>query len=287
MRKLLLTATLFLLALGAARPVLGAAGSFDADGVKIHYVTEGEGEPVVLVHGFTGSNNFWMTNGLFRELAKEYRVIAIDCRGHGKSDKPHDPAKYGQEMAADVVRLLDHLKIKQAHVVGYSMGGFITMKVLCDHPERVLSATVGGAGGAQPIDIGVREAIAKSLEEGKGLLPLYERLTPPGRPKPTPEQAQAIDRVLLANNDPKALAAVMRGMKAMTVPDAKLAANKVPTQCIIGADDPLKSGVDYIKDRMANLRIIIIPNADHANAASRPEFLQGVKEFLARHRQKG
>jgi pimeloyl-ACP methyl ester carboxylesterase len=255
--------------------------------VKIYYVTEGEGEPVVLIHGFTGSNNYWTANGLFKELAKEYRVIAIDCRGHGKSDKPHDPAKYGQEMAADVVRLLDHLKIKQAHVVGYSMGGFITMKLLSEYPDRVLSATVGGAGGSQPVDVGTREAIAKSLEEGKGLLPLYERLTPPGRPKPTPEQAQAIDRVLLATNDPKALAAVMRGMKALTVPEDKLAANKVPTQCIIGADDPLKTGVDYVKDRMGNLRIIVIPNADHANAASRPEFSQGVKEFLAKHRQKG
>jgi pimeloyl-ACP methyl ester carboxylesterase len=278
--------------------VRAAEGDFDSNGVKIHYTDEGQGEPLILIHGFTGQGGFWMDPPRFppggpprppigKELAKEYRVIAIDCRGHGKSGKPLDPQKYGKEMAADVVRLMDHLKLKKAHVAGYSMGGFITMKLVADHPDRLLSATVGGAGAIADVDDRLRENVAQSLEEGKGIKPLIERLTPKGRPLPSDEQMKAIDQMILANNDPKALAAVMRGMKALTVPEAKLKENQVPAQCIIGELDPLKTGVDAIKDKMTNLRVIVIPDADHMTTSGDPKFLQSIKEFLAKHRQKG
>ncbi len=74
-------------------------GTFTAsDGVKIHYLEVGEGSPVVLVHGYTGTaHGNWFPNGIADALAKNHRVIALDCRGHGQSDKPHDPAKYGAD----------------------------------------------------------------------------------------------------------------------------------------------------------------------------------------------
>src|SRR3954463_7486808 len=103
-------------------------GVFDSNGVKIRYVTEGEGEAVVLVHGWMGDSTMWGrdTSGNTKLSPLEgFQLIALDCRGHGKSDKPHEQNKYGAEMAADVVRLLDHLKIKKAHLIGYSMGAFI------------------------------------------------------------------------------------------------------------------------------------------------------------------
>ncbi len=83
---------------------------------------------------------------VFQRLSRRYRVIALDNRGHGKSDKPYDPAQYGLELVDDVVRLMDHLGIAKAHVVGYSLGGFITLKLALRHPERLLSAAPCGAG---------------------------------------------------------------------------------------------------------------------------------------------
>jgi pimeloyl-ACP methyl ester carboxylesterase len=277
--------------------VRAAEGDFDSNGVKIHYTDEGQGEPLILIHGFTGQGGFWMDPPRFppggpprppigKELAKEYRVIAIDCRGHGKSDKPHDPKKYGAEMAEDVVRLLDHLKIGKAHVVGYSMGAFITLKVADLHPDRVLSATLGGAGWSSPLDAPLREEIAKSLEGGKGLGPLFDRLTPAGRPKPSPEQVNAINQMILGRNDAKALAAVMRGMKDLGVTEAQLKANQVPTLALIGEVDPLKTGVDAMKGKKPNLSIVVIEGADHMTAGGRPEFLKNLLDFLAKHRMK-
>ena len=73
-------------------------------------------------------------------------MVAIDCRGHGKSEKPHDPAKYGPQMAKDVIEMMDHLKIDKAHVHGYSMGGFIVTQLLATHPERFITASYGGSG---------------------------------------------------------------------------------------------------------------------------------------------
>src|SRR5262249_15124946 len=123
-------------------------GAFDSNGVKIHYIVEGAGEPVILVHGFTADiDKNWRAPGIIRALLPKYQVIALDNPGHGKSDKPHDPQKYGLEMAEDVVRLMDHLKIKQAHVIGYSMGAIITAKLLTTHPDRLKSAVLGGHSG--------------------------------------------------------------------------------------------------------------------------------------------
>jgi pimeloyl-ACP methyl ester carboxylesterase len=261
--------------------------SFDSNGVKIHYLVEGRGEPVLLIHGFTVNiQSQWAAPGILKALAKDYRVIAFDNRGHGKSDKPHDPKQYGMEMVEDAVRLLDHLKIKKAHVVGYSMGATIACKLLVTHPDRLLSVTLGGSGGVCEGAVPPRyEVLAKSLEEGKGFGPLIEALIPAGRPKPTPEQVAEINRRLAAANDTEAFAAVSRGLKNLAVSDAKLKANRVPTLALIGEIDPLKKGVDELKDRLANLRVVMIEGADHITAFARPEFLKVLKEFLAKNRQ--
>src|SRR5437879_3439282 len=120
---------------------------FDAKGVKIHYVVEGRGEPVVLIHGlYASAETNWRLPGVIAELAKDHQVIALDMPGHGRSDKPDKEEAYGVQIVEDVVLLLDHLKISKAHIVGYSLGGTVTMKLLARHPERVISATVGGMG---------------------------------------------------------------------------------------------------------------------------------------------
>ncbi len=115
-----------------------------SDGVKIHYYVMGKGTPVILIHGYTGTAwGNWFSNGIAQALAKNHMVVALDCRNHGKSDKP---VANGPGKAEDVVELMDHLKIKRAHIHGYSMGGGITARLLTMIPDRMITASFGGSG---------------------------------------------------------------------------------------------------------------------------------------------
>ena len=261
---------------------------FDSGGVKIHYVVQGkpDGEPVLLIHGFTADIP-WQWTPVIKGLEKDYKVIALDCRGHGGSEKPHDPRKYGPEMVQDAIRLLDHLKIDRAHVVGYSMGAGLTLQIAARYPGRVRTATLGGAGLPQPGRERLLEALADSLEQGKGLRPLIVALTPKDRPGPTEEQIKAIDAVLLARNDAKALAAVIRGAindKDLVPSEEQVKGIKVPMLALIGEVDPLRPGVDELKKRLPGLKVVVIDKADHITAFIREEFVNGLKEFLDAHR---
>ena len=127
------SAVLCLLLFGAACQ----ADSFEANGVKIHYVTEGAGEPVVLIDGLGSSARLnWQWPGTFAALARDHQAIALDLPGRGD----------GLQMVEDVILLLDHLNIRRAHIVGYSMGGMIALKLIAEHPDRVLSGAIGGMG---------------------------------------------------------------------------------------------------------------------------------------------
>jgi len=116
-----------------------------SDGIKIHYMQLGSrGTHVVLIHGYTGNAyGNWYANGIMDALAKNHRVVALDCRNHGRSDKP-EPGQLGH--APDVIELMDYLKIEKAHIHGYSMGGMITARLLAEHPERFITASFGGSG---------------------------------------------------------------------------------------------------------------------------------------------
>lgn len=259
---------------------------FDSKGVKIRYQIQGQGEPLILLHGFTASiEGQWEAPGIRARLAKDFQVIALDARGHGKSGKPHDAMQYGREMIGDVVRLMDHLKIAKAHIVGYSMGAFMTNCFLTQHPDRFITATLGGAGWKKPNHdpLGTLDKLAESLEAGQGITPLLELLTPVGRPKPTQQQLDAINFVIKATNDQKALAACVRGMANLSVTEAELRANKIPTLAIVGANDPLKLTVDDLAQVMPELKVHVIDNTDHITCFFHPKFVDEVKTFLLAH----
>jgi pimeloyl-ACP methyl ester carboxylesterase len=264
-------------------------GSFDSNGVKIHYVVQGQGEPVLLIPGFAVDIQMqWVLPGVIRALAKDYQVIALDNRGHGASGKPHDPKKYGLEMVEDAVRLLDHLKIKKAHVVGYSMGGAIALKLATVHPDRLLSVTLGGMGLLEPSKEPVLRALAASLEKGQGLGPLLVWLTPPGTEKPSEQQVKPISDFLLARNDAQALAAVVRGSldQGLEIPPEQLKALRVPMLAVIGSADPFKKEVDELKKRVPRLEVVVVENGDHMSTVFNPLFLKALKGFLAKTGQK-
>lgn len=122
---------------------------FDSNGVRIRYRVWGQGQPVVLIHGFGESLENWDQRGVVRTLSAHFQVIAMDVRGHGRSDKPHDPKSYGAELSGDVVRLLRHLGVTKAHVVGYSMGALVALDCAALHQEHALSVVLGGQGGTR------------------------------------------------------------------------------------------------------------------------------------------
>lgn len=121
-----------------------------SDGVKIHYLTAGStGSWVVLIHGYTdNAERMWFRTGIAPALAKNHRIVALDNRNHGKSDKP---VPGGTGRAQDVVELMDHLHIDRAHIHGYSMGGGITGQLLAMIPQRFITAGFGGSGIRRPI----------------------------------------------------------------------------------------------------------------------------------------
>jgi len=287
---------LLVVALGCAR---AEDQFFDSNSVKIRYIVEGKGEPVVLIHGFT-SNIEANWGKVIKPLSESYQVIALDCRGHGKSDKPTDPAKYGREMGEDVVRLLDHLHIQKAHLVGYSMGAYIAYGLLLIHPDRILTVTLGAGGGIpEPGTPDTVKAVADSLEKNKSFEPLIRALWPPNLPPPTPDQIKFVNSTLIGNKtdgDIKALAAVMRGGMGpgaeMTRAqlDEKLKGCAIPILGIAGSADPARKNLQNLQAHLKELKcdgsqmtLVLVDMGNHADTSSKPEFLKGIEDFLKAH----
>jgi pimeloyl-ACP methyl ester carboxylesterase len=282
-RVLSLALILCHVALGAS-PVRAQGLKFDSAGVPIHYEVLGTGTPVLLIHGvaINGRGN-WSMGDIIDRLAKTNQVIVMDVRGHGRSGKPHDTKDYGLEMVQDVVRLLDHLKIEKAHVVGYSMGGLITMKLATESPNRLLSACVCAAGWLRPDQEEAPEfiaAVAESLEAGKGLLPLLERLHPGDDPA-TKAQIFATNTFLKSANDPKALAAVFRSFPKLAIAKEQLVNCQLPVQFMVGTEDPAPTSLMQLKEvAPANFKIVEIKGADHMSTISTPQFYKSLSSFV-------
>jgi pimeloyl-ACP methyl ester carboxylesterase len=118
----------------------------DSRGIRIHYRVEGEGPPLVLQHGFTQSIDDWYEFGYVDALKRDYRLILVDARGHGQSDKPHDPNAYGLDnWVADVTSVADAMGVAKAHFWGYSMGGWIGFGMAKHAPDRVDRLVIGGS----------------------------------------------------------------------------------------------------------------------------------------------
>jgi pimeloyl-ACP methyl ester carboxylesterase len=263
---------------------------FDSRGVQIRYIEQGAGEPVLLIHGYTRSiETNWVQTGVFANLARDHRVIAFDLRGHGKSGKPHDPAAYGGETVQDAIRLLDHLGIRRAHVVGYSLGANITAKLLTTNPERFITATLGGGAGYRNWKPEYDENARRTAAELEGDVPfrsLVIAMTPSDEPKRTEEDIRARSDALAAVNDLKALAAYNRGgSRELNSTDELVSAIKVPVLGVIGSLDNVRS-MTQLQALLPSLKLVVIDGATHAGertAAGRPEFVGAVREFIKAH----
>jgi len=244
--------------------------SFDSDGVGIAYSDEGEGEPILLIHGFASNVAAnWGDVGWIGALAAAgRRVIALDNRGHGQSEKLYDPSCYGApSMAEDARRLLDHLGIARADVMGYSMGARIVTFLLLAHPERVRSAILAGVGINLVRGMVGSGPIAKALEA-----PRLEDVS-----NDTARSFRAFAEK--TGSDLKALAACMRGPREKITPE-DLARIRIPVLVATGSEDVIAGSGQDLASLIPGAQLLEITGRDHMKAVGDARFRQGVLDFL-------
>lgn len=262
---------------------------FDSNGVKLHFVDVGSGDPVFLLHGNGGSIQEFVGSGMLQDLQRDFRVIAFDARGHGLSDKPHAPEAYGREMSLDVMRLMDHLGLRKAHLVGYSMGAQTVAHLLVIAPERFASATLGGAPGRfYWTDKDIQQAESNAVERERDCVSrgMTAARAPVGEPPMTEEEFKRRSAACFANTsiDRFALAAVGRGQKTQMMSRAQMAAVKVPMLGVVGTLDGYLANFRDLQTLRPDMKLVVIEGASHGTAARSPQFLAATRDFLMAHR---
>lgn len=247
--------------------------SFNSDGVEIAYEDVGDGLPILLIHGFASNGRInWEDTGWVKTLVNAgHRVIAIDNRGHGASQKLYDPALYpAPEMAEDARRLLDHLELEQADIMGYSMGSRVAAFLAINHPERINRAIFAGLASRMITGVGGSDAIAAGLEAGS----LADVTDPEARSfRVFAEQTKS---------DLKALAACMRASRVrITVAD--LARISTPVLVVAGENDELAGDVATLVAAIPGAKGLTLPGRGHMNAVGDKGFKAAVLKFLKEH----
>ncbi len=240
-------------------------------------VDEGEGPPTLLIHGFASNHRVnWVSTSWLRDLkAAGRRVIALDTRGHGESGTPRVREAYRPPlMAEDARRLLDHLGIQRADVIGYSMGARIAAFLALAHPERVRSAVFGGLGEGMVKGVGPSEPIAAAL-----LAPSVEDVA---------DERGRMFRLFAdqTGSDREALAACILAARQTLAPD-ELQQISVPVLVAVGSDDDVGGGAEALAALIPGAEAFVIPGRDHMKAVGDRKHKAAVLEFLARQGSPG
>ncbi len=246
--------------------------TFLSDGVEIAYLDEGAGAPILLIHGFASNSGVnWRDPGWIKFLTTNgFRVIALDNRGHGQSEKLYDLNQYGAPlMAEDAHRLLDHLGIAQADVMGYSMGARITAFLALAHPDRVRSCIFGGLGANMVRGMAGTGPIATALEADS-----IDQVT-----NPTARTFRAFAEQ--TGGDLKALAACIRSARDPIKPEdvARLAC---PVLVAVGSDDVIGGSAEGLAALIPGAEALVIEGRDHMKAVGDRSYKEGVLAFLRR-----
>ena len=247
--------------------------TFNSDGVEIAFMDEGEGAPTLLIHGFASNHRVnWVSTSWTRDLlAAGRRVVAFDNRGHGESGKPRSREAYGAPvMAEDARRLLDHLGIRRADVIGYSMGARITAFLALKHPERVRCAVFSGLGMGMVEGVGASEPIAAAL-----LAPSIDTVTD-ARAKGFRAFAEQ------TGSDREALAACIMAARQVITPQ-ELAGITVPVLVAVGSDDMIGGSAEGLAALIPGATAFVIPGRDHMKAVGDRQHKAAVLRFLAEH----
>jgi pimeloyl-ACP methyl ester carboxylesterase len=237
-----------------------------SDNVKIHYLTLGEkGSWVVLIHGYTGNaKGNWFDNGIAQALAKNHRVVALDNRNHGMSDKPQ---LNGPGKAMDTIELMDHLKIEKAHIGGYSMGGAITGELLATHPERFITAHFGGSGIMETDPAW----IAKLPPDHQGVNPMEAELSHGLRIHHAMDNGMSkeeAEKLASAPPAPRAAAPAAGAARAAAANRPKLDLTKlnIPILIINGEFDRPRAKSTRAAREANDVTIVVLPGKQHLSA---------------------
>lgn len=244
--------------------------SFDSDGVEIAYMDEGSGEPILLLHGFASNvATNWIDTGWVDTLTGAgRRVIALDARGHGASQKLYDKAAYpAPVMAEDARRLLAHLDVAAADVMGYSMGARIAAFMALAPANPIRKLVVAGLGYNMVRGMGAPGPIAHALEA-----PSIDDVT-----NKTARTFRAFAES--TGSDLKALAACIRAAREKIDADA-LSRIRVPVLVAVGTEDVIAGSAAKLAALMPHARVLAIPRRDHMKAVGDRVFKEGVLEFL-------
>lgn len=244
--------------------------TFNSDGVEIAYLDEGSGDPILLMHGFASNTAVnWINTGWVDTLVRAgYRVIAFDHRGHGRSAKLYDLAEYGgPTMAEDARRLLDHLGVARADVMGYSMGARVAAFLAIRHPERVRGLVFGGLGVNMVRGVAGTGPIARALEA-----PSLADVT-----NPTARTFRIFAEE--TGSDLKALAACIRSARDKITAD-DLGRVAWPALIIVGSEDVVGGSAEGLAALMPAGKAVTIPNRDHMKTVGDRLYKSAVLEFL-------
>lgn len=231
-------------------------------GVRIHYELEGQGAPLVLQHGFSRSIKSWIESGYVKELRGDYRLILVDARGHGDSEKPHDPRAYSPElMTGDTVAVLDDLGIEKANYWGYSMGGMIGFQLARLYPSRFSSYIIGG--------MSPYPHVSEAEKRFKAMIDTIARLG---------ALASALG---LFDNDFKALRAFSLARAGWPATADMLSSVTVPCLLYAGDRDPFHDGAKEAAKHIQHASFVSIPGLAHMEVFPHSELiLPHAKSFL-------
>ena len=246
----------------------------DNSGVNIHYHVEGEGPPLVLQHGLTNSLKTWYAYGFVEELRKDYRLILVDARGHGRSGKPHDPKDYDLKLRVnDVLAVMDDLGVDKAHYMGYSMGGRIGFGIVMHALDRFHSLIIGGISANTPnsdvppqdrIDL-LRQGMASYVADAEA----KEGAMEAGR------------RERLLDNDPEALIAATLAPRGTDGVEGLLPKLDLPCLLYCGEADGFFSGSKKASQMIPNAVFASFPGLNHVQTSRAGELvLPHVTKFL-------
>ena len=228
-------------------------------GIRIHYEIEGHGPPMLLMHGFAGSLDDWRDFGYVDVLKRAYRLILLDERGHGKSDKPRAADSYAMcYRVSDVLAVLDALAVGRVYVCGYSMGGEVAFALAQTAPERVKALLIGGMHPYEAAHPDAYDQAVALLKEGieaaaAAWAPLERR-----------------QRFL--QNDAEALIASMEAARDWTGLGEKVTDLSMPSLFYVGEEDPLMlPGIQSCAQQVSRATLVVLPGMDHSDAYERSE----------------
>lgn len=244
----------------------------DHHGIRIHYETEGQGPPLVLHHWSLATLESWYDYGYVSALKDDYRLVLLDARGHGASDKPHRPEAYDlQKRVEDVVAVLDDLDVDQAHFFGYSMGGWIGFGAARYAPERFRSLIIGGQHPYAQSMEGLRQLVRYGVEHGpQAFVAMWEESF---------GALLARERARMLTYDYEALLAVAQDRESL---EAVLPTMRIPCLLVVGEADEVYPLAGQCAREMPDAEFVSLPGLDHGEGIAQHEkVLPHVRRFLA------